>query len=488
MLEFPQEYFKREIRDGFAVGETVKRSWAAQLEVLTRIIDICEKHHITYYMFWGSLIGTVRHKGFIPWDDDLDIAMLRDDYIKFLSVAKSELPEGYQVRNFYTESDWTNYFSRVTNSKIIDFSDKFMTEYHEFPYAAGVDIFPLYYIPHNRTYAEQIKVLYTAAGEVANEIDARDEAAKNGASALELSELDQEIAADLVTLEHHTGYKFTADRPLLNQCDILMDQIARMAEESESDEVTAYPLYVRANYRIDRKLMEPIAMPFENLMVTVPVGYDAILRKNYRDYMVPVVGKSTHEYPFFRTDVCKFSDKVEFIDMQSKLQTESMNLTFEKKNPDRKMLPEVAANLLPTEWYDKIYYTNEQDKIVKKPVILYYPGMAGMLNDSANYIEKLRATLHTFKKNKDVVLWWFPCSVESEQFGYINKQIPELLEEYRRIIDEFIAEDYGIYDMSGDISRAVNMSDAYYGDKSAISPYYEQTGKPMMYLDYQIIK
>ena len=95
MLQFPENYFQKEIRCGFTVSETMKRYWAAQMEVLQEVVGICGRHHLTYYAFWGTLIGMVRHKGFIPWDDDIDIAMKREDYQKFLQIAgKNCLPAG----------------------------------------------------------------------------------------------------------------------------------------------------------------------------------------------------------------------------------------------------------------------------------------------------------------------------------------------------------------------------------------------------------
>ena len=77
----------------------VKRAWAAGIEVLEEIGKVCQKYNIQYFSSWGTLLGAVRHNGFIPWDDDIDITMKREDLRKFLAVAKQELPEEYVLLN-----------------------------------------------------------------------------------------------------------------------------------------------------------------------------------------------------------------------------------------------------------------------------------------------------------------------------------------------------------------------------------------------------
>ena len=91
-LEFSAEFFLDEVREGFYISSIMKRYWAAQLTVLAEIDKVCKKYDIPWYADCGTLLGGVRHGGFIPWDDDMDICMLRHDYIKFISVAKDELP------------------------------------------------------------------------------------------------------------------------------------------------------------------------------------------------------------------------------------------------------------------------------------------------------------------------------------------------------------------------------------------------------------
>lgn len=75
MKEISMDFFRDEVRNGFFIPTAVKQAWAAQLQVLDVIETICRKHDITYFADWGTILGTVRHGGYVPWDDDMDICM-----------------------------------------------------------------------------------------------------------------------------------------------------------------------------------------------------------------------------------------------------------------------------------------------------------------------------------------------------------------------------------------------------------------------------
>ena len=143
-MEFSHEYFDDEIREDFYVSGLMKRVWAANLEVMSDVAKVCEKHNIRWLADYGTLLGAVRHGGCIPWDDDFDICMLRDDYNRFLEVAEKELPENYVVLSCHNVYD--DLLTRVVNSMNPCFEDEFLLKYHQCYIATGIDIFPIDYM------------------------------------------------------------------------------------------------------------------------------------------------------------------------------------------------------------------------------------------------------------------------------------------------------------------------------------------------------
>ena len=112
----------------------------AELDILAEIDKICKKYDIQYFAVGGTLLGAVRHSGFIPWDDDIDIGMLRDDYERFLTIAKDELPSKYMLQHYTTEASTPTYFAKVRNKNTL-----FYEKYAEsIPMCKGIyiDIFP----------------------------------------------------------------------------------------------------------------------------------------------------------------------------------------------------------------------------------------------------------------------------------------------------------------------------------------------------------
>lgn len=93
--------------------EELRKVQMLQLEMAKEVKRICEKHQIQYFLDAGSMLGAVRHKGFIPWDDDLDIGFLREEYDRFLKIAPQELAGQYYIQNSNTDDDCGLTFSKI---------------------------------------------------------------------------------------------------------------------------------------------------------------------------------------------------------------------------------------------------------------------------------------------------------------------------------------------------------------------------------------
>ena len=149
-LQFPEDYFKNEVRCGFHITAMMKRLWASQMEVLAWVDEICNKYGIRYIFCYGSLIGAVRHKGFIPWDDDIDIAMLRSDYDRFTEIVARELPPEFHTMSLLPGAYPPKEMGfNINNGNKLDTSPAFLERFHGCPYATGIDVFVFDRVPED---------------------------------------------------------------------------------------------------------------------------------------------------------------------------------------------------------------------------------------------------------------------------------------------------------------------------------------------------
>lgn len=111
------------------------------LEILIEVDRICQKHGIRYILDSGTLLGAVRHKGFIPWDDDMDIAMLREDYDRFCAVANDELPENFVFETMDSRKCYPNIFGKCYNIKTKYVQEN--TSHLNIRHCIWLDVFPV---------------------------------------------------------------------------------------------------------------------------------------------------------------------------------------------------------------------------------------------------------------------------------------------------------------------------------------------------------
>ena len=287
------DFFRDEVRNGFYIPAAIKQAWAATLEVLGEIDKICTKHNITYFADWGTLLGAVRHGGFVPWDDDLDIGMKRDDYERFRSVADAELPENYVIHDYERKDDHWEFLIRVVNNSKICFDEKYLREHNNFPWLAGVDIFIKDYLYPSADEEEErdkeVMKLYAVAQMVIEE--------KYNRAALigELNEINRRYGSSFSIDEPHYALAVSLYR-------LAEQQMARVTKEKSNRIGQIFPWIIKrgSDAGEDRALYEKfIRLPFENTTIPVPASYNKVLKKRYGNYYEIKKVWTGHDYPFF---------------------------------------------------------------------------------------------------------------------------------------------------------------------------------------------
>ncbi len=303
-MQFPDSFFEDEVRDGFFVPGLMKHSWAAQMEILADIDKVCKKHNIRWFADSGTLLGAIRHKGYIPWDDDVDICMLRDDYTRFLAVAEEELPEGYYIPKNRDAGRWM--FTSVYNGSSSSLDKEYLKKFHGFPFCTFIDIFVLDYIapnPEDEKFRIRLAEILIAAAMAVN---------NNTKSA-------QEIESMLEQVEDLLHIQLVRDATLQKQLFDLAEQAFSMYTDKGGTEVACMPIWIsRRAWKFPLKCFQETALlPFECMEINVPKDYLTVVRLQYgENYMQPYRGGSSHEYPSYR--------KLEAISAESS--TETANL------------------------------------------------------------------------------------------------------------------------------------------------------------------
>lgn len=125
--------------------ETIKKLQQIELEMFEFFVQICNKENLQYYLLGGTLLGAVRHKGFIPWDDDIDVGMPRADYERFLLCAQKYLPKGYFLQTYKTDKEYPFPYAKICNTKTV--YKEVALQHLKMHHGVWIDIFPLDYYP-----------------------------------------------------------------------------------------------------------------------------------------------------------------------------------------------------------------------------------------------------------------------------------------------------------------------------------------------------
>lgn len=455
-INFSDDYFRPEMRCGYPVDRTMKTVWAAQIEVLAYIAEICERHGLRFYAMFGTLLGAVRHKGYIPWDDDLDIGMLREDYMEFQEAAQRELPPEYQVLSPYTDPDGVTAITRVLNGSRIDLTRQRMEEYHGCPFVVGIDIFPLDYVPADAgARAEQYEWLHLIQRVFQNAM-AYSQREELGLDPKVAAECRRQMETGLERLEKQFQYSMDYTKSISWQLLTLYDLVGMMYREEESACVTSHQISLGANQMLwDKELFaESVPMGFENVFLPAPAGWDPILRITYGDYM---------QFPSRKANHGGYADQAQVLVQRGLWRPVAEPFPVSSLRQGVLHIPKQAGDL-------------ETVRDGRK-LVLYSTSLTGMLRGGERYLRKIRHTIRVFDGQKGAILWWYPHDSRECQYRELD---PELFEEYEHLIEEYRASGQGILDQTDHRERAVELCDAFYGDTGELYELFRQTGKPMM--------
>lgn len=258
-----------------------------ELENLRMLMEICEKNHLRYYLIGGSLLGAMRHKGFIPWDDDIDVGLPRPDYNRFVQIAKDYLPAHMDIKTMTSDPNYKCYFTRLINNK-----KKIYWDHGQYTAVIGVwmDVFPLDGLPDNPL-LRKMQVFRVKLNKALYKFTQIDYVTTNRTN----RPLSERVLIRFAQLTH-IGRLMDADKRLKK-----LDQALQRYDYDAS----AYAWNFSGCYG-KREIVPHIQLggsrtaQFEGMQVSIPEAAEAYLTSIYGDYMKlpPEDQRRSHEVRF----------------------------------------------------------------------------------------------------------------------------------------------------------------------------------------------
>ena len=376
-MEFPKEFFWDEVREGFYIPAMMKRAWAAELEILATIDEICERHQLHYYLDYGTLLGAIRHKGFIPWDDDIDIMMMREDYEVFAKVAKAELPEELVFRSLTDGSNNYELVSSVQHKQML-ISSPSIGKYHNYLYGAGVDIFPYDYLSDDEEQEKERLEIYKSLCILASfpslQGDNKEVLEQEAKKIKDLCAVDlfhsSHYRKTVLALLQEYSKKFNSDRG--HKISYLLDLVLF---KNQGIGIFEEEWYCEESY-----------LNFEFLSLPAPKEYRKIIAAKFHDYETIRKGGGDHEYPFYRKMEAEYMEgiggklfyqySINKEDLRKRTNTDSLSLigknTTERQKPRIYFFPSLYSRWNSMRGLFEVVASDKEVDCFVVPIPYYY--------------------------------------------------------------------------------------------------------------------
>ena len=239
-----------------------------QLDILSVTIETLQKHGINVYLIGGSCIGAVRHGGMIPWDDDIDIGLFRDDYENACEILRNELPEGYTWCDHLTEKEYPYNFGKVRkdNTAFVHGGDAHLNIHH----GIYIDVFPLDKVPAD---LNEFKSILRKVTGLRRKVDLKCMSYKKHGKLRPIWQLPIIAAAHLLVNKQKVQSKLDA-------------LIKAFADIKDTQYICNYFGVYGEREKIKSEWFgEGMEIMFESVSAIIPSDYDSYLTHVYGDYM-----------------------------------------------------------------------------------------------------------------------------------------------------------------------------------------------------------
>ncbi|MCH5304049.1 MAG: LicD family protein [Ruminococcus sp.] len=298
-LDIPKEFFEEEVRCGFTVTKERKELWAVGLDLLNELIRVCKKHKINIYVSDGTLLGAVRHKGMIPWDDDIDTVMLREDYERLCKIAPKEFKHPYFFQNEETDPGSMRGHAQLRNSETTGILKCELELGCKFNQGIFIDIFPLDNVPDDedelQRYLSKNMKLIKKKQLWSRNTDRYVKSKKPGIKS-KLKNLIAPISRDFTRF-------FKIKNPYYKKLEKLKLKY-RFTDTEWIGELTLPYIYERGFKRLKTDYVgTPRYMDFEMIKVPVPLNCEDNLTREYGNWKEFEMGSSVHGGVIFDANV-----------------------------------------------------------------------------------------------------------------------------------------------------------------------------------------